>query len=553
MRILCFVCLSISLIAQEQSAHDFGSIHGHVLDSIRGTGISKARVLFLCLQLHERAGCQPQSELNAQPDGGFEFENVTPGSYGFVAIAPGFLNGIMATVDVKAGAVSTVDVRLDPEGKIAGTVLTDDRKPVPGVEVAALRFVRGAFEEETKSTTSKSGEYSLEHLPAGKYYVRVRLAVAEPKDKAVLKDKSVVVQNWIYYPSGFDLNSAAPVSVSAGQIQSAVTISVRETSKFRISGKVILGTGTSLVETLTLSIVNSERQTIGSAKPERVDNTLNFDFRGVLAGHYTLKLVGSHFPPPPKAGSPIPAGTQHLIARDTVELGTHDIDDVVLRVPDAISVVGKLAWHEAPTDPDFRISEISLDPIDADILDGPPKRAQVQKDGTFNVPDCDPLRYVVRFPHPDSYIKSMAVNGQDRMGSYLDMSSTSNAQLIITLNKGGATLSGTVNIPSQPSTAPAVLIFVTLIPSGLDTESMEICVAAARKDGKFSMNNIRPGTYRVVALPFTSIPWSIPEVSRAIATLGKLVSVEDDAHIDLQLELVQRPELDAILDRARSN
>jgi hypothetical protein len=540
-------------LPQERVNVDLGSIHGRLLDSVNGTGIAGGQVALLCF-LSERPPCIPKVIYTAHEDGGFEFDDVVPGKYGIVAWATGFVtaDGTPVTnVEVKPNVLITAEVGLDPEAHITGTVVDENRKPVPQVQVTALRVKGRQLTEKSKSNTTKSGEYSLDGLAFGKYYVRVQLpSTGREKGGSSPRARGEVADSWIYYPSAFESESAAAIHLQPGQTQAGVTIRVRPRQKFRVSGKIVWGSAPALEgETPTLSLSNADGLRLTAGTLERRPDATNFDFRDVPVGRYTLQLVGSTFSKP-AAQSSVQGGKRRLIARDFVDVGTRDIDDFVLHVPDPIRVVGRLVWHDtSEVDNEFSMRQIHLSPILADSLLGAPKYAQVQKDGTFILSDCDPLRYVVHLSaHPGSYVQSMVANGQDRTTTYLDLSSASSVELIVTLHKGGASVSGMVNMPPEQSHR----MRVTLIPSDYVDSSQELPFAEVKEDGTLLIDAIRPGSYHAVVLPDIPIRWDDPELARAIALRGPVVAIED-VHVDLQLRPVSAQELDAILDSSGSS
>jgi hypothetical protein len=531
MRVWIVLYIAAMALGQDHAPADTGIIQGQVFDSVTRIGISKARVMRLCWITP--TVCPAEMSLTAQPDGRFEIDGVPPGSYGLIADAHGFLEtGAVATAEVKANSVTTVEVSLDPEARIEGTVVNENRKPISQVEVAALQPRYGALTEVAKSTTSKSGEYSLAGLAQGTYYVRVRTT----------KDS-------IYYPSSFDLESAAPIHLDPGQTAMALKVIARQRPMYRLAGKITWGASPPSDKTLSISLVTAGRQTIAKAAPARSDNTLTFEFRVVASGHYKLQLVGSTFSKSLSDPS-ISVGSSHLLTRDTVDLGSKDIDDLVMRIPDPINVVGKLVWDETPQDAAVPTLKIALSGIREDRLLGPPKQAQAQKDGSFTIADCDPLRYTVRLgSHPGSYIQSITANGQDATATYLDLSSASPTELVIKLHGGGGSLSGTVTMPEN-----AAKMLATLIPSGADADSsLELPMTTVKEDGKFTFANLRPGTYHAVAMPDGRIPWEDSGVLRAIAMRGQLITIGDGGNDDLQLEPVPASEISTLIDRARSN
>ena len=149
----------------------------------------------------------------------------------------------------------------------------------------------------------------------------------------------------------------------------------------------------------------------------------------------------------------IPPGTHTLMAnrmtRDrgrssailTVEVGSHDLDGVILRMSPPAQISGVIKAAENPNLGNVRVT---LDPMDNTAFDMQSSRT-IGEGNTFTVPGISPGNYRVDvFGAPDGYyVKSVQVGGQDYLESGLAISSNLSG-VEITLAKGATTVEGTV-------------------------------------------------------------------------------------------------------------
>jgi hypothetical protein len=220
------IAFCVLAIEAQTVATQPGSIGGRVTNSVTGDLIPGVAVRLLPLRY---AGDNaPQLQTNSQSDGSFHFDSVPPGIYVVLAERDGFVpnqsNAVSHMVPVQPGqTVGDVAVQLTPQGTIAGKVVDDEGKPVPGANVRALsKSQRGST-----ATTGVSGNFQLLKLMPGDYYIW-----ADPLAQA--QDGFVRT----IYPHSLNFDDAATIPVTAGQTTSEITIRLRQAATYHIKGKI---------------------------------------------------------------------------------------------------------------------------------------------------------------------------------------------------------------------------------------------------------------------------------------------------------------------------
>lgn len=148
-----------------------GGLEGRVLDAA-AAGIVDARVA-VTWQVESILGMVladpdtlPEREMEVRTDatGSFRIEGLEPGPKTVVIVAEGRGGRVLSTAKVSAGAVTRLpDVTLAGQGVVAGKVLWDDGKPVPGARVFAGEDNPGKPTLST-SVTGADGAFRIEHL-----------------------------------------------------------------------------------------------------------------------------------------------------------------------------------------------------------------------------------------------------------------------------------------------------------------------------------------------------------------------------------------------------
>jgi large repetitive protein len=159
-----------------------GVISGRVLDPRRGTGVPNASVSWS--EGSDASGMGPGMAVLARLDGGsataattdadgrFRFDGLPAGKITVSAEHPDFLE---VSKQVELDDEATADLTLALGGSISGTVVAKDgRSGIPGADVL-LRDQGSSFSMgDDSARADSSGNFSFEHLKAGRYSVSAR-------------------------------------------------------------------------------------------------------------------------------------------------------------------------------------------------------------------------------------------------------------------------------------------------------------------------------------------------------------------------------------------
>lgn len=173
-------------------------ISGRVLDPRRGTGVPNAAVSWTegsdasgmgaAMGALARLDGLGASAATTDADGRFRFDGLPPGKITVSAEHPDFVE---VSKQVELDDEESVDLTLGLGGSISGSVLAKDgRTGIPGADVL-LRDQGEAFSVGDNSTRADSaGNFSFEHLKAGRYGVSARTNAAATAWKDVVLAES---------------------------------------------------------------------------------------------------------------------------------------------------------------------------------------------------------------------------------------------------------------------------------------------------------------------------------------------------------------------------
>ena len=407
--------------------------------------------------------------------------------------------------------------------------------------------------EAGHATTNDDGEYRLDALSAGKYYVAAQMFLP-------VKEKDASHPISIYYPSALDIDHAVFLSVTPGANFANIAVHLQPLAAFRISGKVAGLSDSQKSGTLTLRLApRSAIMPGGFSESVSLKPDASFEMDSVIPGSYLLRLVEVH--PIPGTPAELKVTKRHLLAQEYVDVSARDVDGIVLMAPPPPVVTGRIRLEEGAVLAMEKM-HITLNPATSAQGLGDSKTADVAKDGAFIFSNCDPLPYVVEFDLPVGlYARSITFNQQDVSAGVVDLSSGSGGDLEIRVRAGTATITGTVQgIPNRvPASAGgpgansrAVSIF--LIPSKFRADSPSRVLRTQVKDGDFTLQNVPPGDYFAVALyPPGETIWQSEEFVGEMQRLGQRITVEENDRLRITVPFVNADQFADIVTRLGFN
>ncbi|MGD1069878.1 MAG: carboxypeptidase-like regulatory domain-containing protein [Bryobacteraceae bacterium] len=470
-----------SLTGQTAAPTDSGkpaSVEGVVTDAVTGTPIPRVHV-----SLRGAGGRQPHQYATASgADGKFSITGIAPGSYQIDGRRVGFVmpSGPRAgnRVELKDGDTRTdLSIALTPTGAITGHVTDADGNPVEGATVEA----QGGTRSGDSSSTDEQGQFRIGGLAPGRY--RVIASHGEMwGDRPEIRTDGTVEHHdaATYYPGVLTEKEAGSVVVRAAGESPGVDIQMVRVPFVRVRGKVV--GMPSKVERAEITVWHSNGGSGIDLKPDG-----SFELWRLDPGKYRLEAEWEG-----------PDGERVHTSGGDIEVAGSNIDGIELRVVADSKIAVRLEFEDdqvkqtiaqASFGPVVRLSQLSVEDIN-DVS------APIGKDGTFRLAKVPAGRYRVGLVGYDkAYIKSMQLGSTAVDGAVLDLSNGSGgADLTLLLSASTGSISGVI----QDDAGNAANIMVVLTASDEDSD-FEPRRTSAGADGKYSFENLPPGTFKLVA------------------------------------------------------
>jgi hypothetical protein len=530
-------------------------VEGKVLNSVSAVPIGKVK-----LTLRSLASTRPSKYVvTSDAEGIFVFDHVEPGRYTLSAEKPGFLEQIYGPQRTTPLTVSEGQLmkeilfQLTPQGVISGKVTDQTGEPMHGVQVMVMQ--RGYWKGKRVmipgrgTFTNDTGEYRIANLRPGSYYLQARwgdlMAGVMPfshadAPSAVFSEKPEEGYAATYYPSSLDPTGAVALQVTPGGELRDIEIQARKTRVFRVRGQVIDSvTGQALTDARVMLTPTSGDYRmmwmISSMGGPRIRDG-NFEVSNVLPGSYYATAEAT-------------INGQTSYARQSVYVGDRNVTDVVIGIPRAIDVRGRvrMSGQEPPTPPEqqspsqqtFRTEKVGIDFIPAEGFGvGEWSPAAVNGDGSFVLRNVVPDKYriyLLGMP-PGAYLKSIRVGGPERPDGIVELSGGSFVDIVLAM--GAAQVTGSV-VEADDKPAPGAT--VTLVPDDVSKQQWMDLFRNATSDqnGKFHIDGVVPGRYKVFAWQENeSDAAQDPEFLRPFESKASAITLDENGRETTQLKAI---------------
>jgi hypothetical protein len=476
------------------------ALEGTVVNSVTGEPLRHAAIALLGARTQDN-----NTSLSADAGGHFTIANLPAGNYTVQASKQGFAPGRAIPVALSADQ-SDINIKLQPFGRLTGTVVDDAGDPILNASVqlfkAAIQNGRRVIQPASHAMTNDLGEYHVASLPAGRYYAS---ATAQPEPDGTAYART-------FYGGGPDIGSAAPLELDAGGSQRA-DIRMRPVQSFAVRGTIV-----NLPEHMQPYLNIARRGSVLAANEghaTQVDPISGkFEFRGVTPGDWMVT-----------AGC-FDQGVQ-LFGTGEVVVSEADAEGLTISMgrADALSGTIHAEGQEAA-----KFNSHSLFVALQPARDGsqPAMSAAFKEDGTFSLTGVQPGEYtlVTRSQAP-WYIKSVRLSGREISGQPFTVNSSGGDGAIeITVAAGGAQIQGTV----VEGTTPVLTGFVLLLGPGPER------VSGIDPAGKFFFGALAPGDYTAYAFPdLSQIEYTNPDVMQRFSAAR--ISVSEGAKQQTELKL----------------
>lgn len=169
-----------------------------------------------------------------------------------------------------------------------------------------------------------------------------------------------------------------------------------------------------------------------------------------------------------------------------------------------------------------------------DSAKGATYRADPGADGSFKFsPETfEPGAYVISAVGPGGIaVRSISATGAKVNGNKIEVTGGGDVQLIVTLARG---VNGRVKGIVERDGRPTAGMMVVLVPEDLQNLD-DYRRDQSDSDGSFSLNQVRPGKYTVIAVSDWELEWAKPEVIRKYLAGGTSVEVAGGDERDVKV------------------
>ena len=546
MRYLLFFIPCLLFSFQDQTAQKTCVLTGRTANLFTGEPLRKVNV-HLTKMGNQRGGTQQGYVGLSDAQGYFRFEGVTAGSYSLRGDRPGFLvtnygakgpnqAGILITLQ-PGQEMTDLNLGLLPQAVITGRVVDEDGDPLSGIQVQGMRqsWFRGKSRvmPAGNAFTNDLGEFRIGSLLPGKYFIS-----AQPPGRVMGESEAPAIpgtpelhQVRTFFPESINEDTAAQVTVAAGQTASGTDIHLQRIRTFHVRGKIAGGAGRSEADQFQVHLTAREQfgMMFGIGGQQILKADSSFEISGVPPGAYYLNV--SNF----RNGSVL------TMARQPIDVSGSDINDLVVPLVAAGSIRGHISVEgDGPSNPEFhpRIYLLS----EEGMMAAP--AAKLADDGTFSIENIGPGKYYPQITGTPNgaYLHSVRLGQQEALGRELDFSNGGSGELEIVFRYGVAQVTGTI----QPSTPD---LMVVLVPASLNADGSGITTGRVDQTGAFTMKNVTPGRYLAYALEQVDInQLQNPDVLKQLASRGVEVELKEKDNKQIQLTPVPADDLKRILE-----
>ena len=479
-------------------------IAGQVVNAVTGDPVPRATVSALSVDDNRVV-----ATVIADAEGKFSFSGLPAGKYPLTASRRGFRTALydeheetFNTAIVTGPDQNTQHLifSLAPGAVIFGTVTADGGDPVQNANVVLFRGNPAAPARNPTQmqnvTTDDIGEYEFSDLPAGEYFIAVGAqpwyATHSPADTADAAENSLDVAYPItFYDSTTDEGAASPIEVASGD-RAQANVALHAVPALHIK---LVGLGPHNGSPMPVS--NLRQSVFGADFPAQAEVqgvADSIEFVGLAPGHYQLETTN-----PPR--------TMDLDASSSM-----DVDPASGTPSQPVDGTLRMTGGSPPGDVMLTLVQPNSAGLSTDARNGQFHFAAVPPGAwTLSAANARGSLYVAAVSSSSGPVAGSQITVRDRPVS-----------LAVTLTPSQASITGFARMAGKPAPG-AMIVLVPRDPAAWP--------ALARRDqsdsdGSFSLPNVPPGSYTVVAIADGwKLDWQDPSVMARYLPGGESVTI----------------------------
>jgi hypothetical protein len=528
-------------------------IHGVVLNALTNKPVGRALVTLMEIAALTDSDGRFAFDIRlsmGNPAGGAALRPSSGVFSGFpmvlMARRPGYLampRPTMLLLRDRSPEVPELTIKIMPESILRGRLATSAVEPPIGVQVQIFRKqVQDGLANwglVGAAQTNSRGEYRFADLPVGDYKVMTREWV-ENESIVPASPGRMTAYPPVYYPNELDLATAAPVHIAAGET-AQVDLNLRAQPYYQVSIPVMnVPHGTGLNVTVGEEDGSSGFSLGFNPQTQKIEGSLPngaYDVRIISFGEVQsaaaskIEIAGGPF-----HGAPISLVSSGVIPVVVREEYTAD-SDTGRREGLVVSRIGN---GRQPS------LQLMLRPDGTNRPTAGLRNPTGKGNEDLVVANAREGKYHVWVMPNRGYVASATSGGVDLLHKPLAVGAGgASAPIEITLRDDTATLDGTVSPIPPTGDEPNPYgggVFVFCYP--IESEVGQLVQGFAGADGKFSIQNLPPGRYLVLAFstPNQNLEYRNQEVLRQYELKGTIVTLEPGQKAEIKLSVLTEDE-----------
>ena len=484
-------------------------------------------------------------------DGRFAFAGLSRGKYSLMAAAHGFMlqgferHGMYATAIVAGPDLDSEHLvfRLQPDASVEGQVTDENNDPVQN---AMVRLFQQSMEDGRQRTipmnqgqTDDQGQFRIGHLAPGTYYLAVS---ARPwyaqNNRATLRQKSNnpdadarsaqeaaaldVTYPLTFYPNSPDSAGASPIVLHPGERGTAdvvmravpsLHLRIRTSNSGSAGGPGMVG-----FPRVSQRIFDGYLDSVFNAPESSVEPGV-VDIAGLAPGHYVIEMPSSKGVNDKGANR---GGYREVDLAGDIELNPNDSSGFA-------SVGGSILFEGAQRVPKGLAMRLLNEETGENF------GSEISDKGQFEFEGVKPGRYTVVLQSGGGYfLRKMSATGAKLAGRTLEIGSSSSVHIAATVARGLAQVDGVAVRGGKPFSGAMIV----LVPQDAANNSPLFRRDQSDSDGTFTLPNVVPGQYTVLALANGwDLEWGNPAVLQPYLKGGEAVQVTGEGKLQIEVRV----------------
>ena len=480
-------------------------------------------------------------------DGHFSFTGLSRGKYSLMAAAHGYMLQYFERHDMYATAIVAgpdldsehLVFRLQPDAGVEGQVIDENNDPVQG---ALVRLFQPSMEDGRQRTlplgqaqTDDQGHFHIGHLAPGTYYLAVsarpwyaqnaRMTLRRKSGNADADARSAqdpaaldVTYPLTFYPDSLDSAGASPIVLHPGE-RATADVALRAVPSLHLRIRTgTTGPGTEGFPRVSQRIFDGYLDSVFNAPTFSVEPGV-VEISGLAPGHYVVEMPGS------KAANekgPNRSGYREVDLAGDLELNAYDASGFA-------AVSGSVSFEGAQRVPKGLAMQLSNEETGENFA------SEISDKGQFEFEGVKPGRYTVVLQSGGGYfLRKMSATGAKLKGRTLEIATGGSVHVAAIVGRGVAQVDGVALRAGKPFSGAMIV----LVPQDSANNSPLFRRDQSDSDGSFTLPNVVPGQYTVVALANGwDTEWSNPAALQPLLKGGEAVEITGDGKLQVEVRV----------------